>query len=96
MRFRITLTPSATGDIRHFKAHEQRIIVAAITAYLQVDASVESHRRKRLRPTQIGPWELKAGRYRVFYELAEGTVTVLAVGNKEHSDLHIRGKRVEM
>jgi mRNA-degrading endonuclease RelE of RelBE toxin-antitoxin system len=96
MRFCIALTFSATEDIGHFDPYEQRMIVAAIKSYLQVDADVESHRRKRLRPNQLAPWELKVGKYRVFYDLADSTVKVLAVGYKEHNDLFIRGKRVEL
>ena len=45
----------------------------------------------------IAPWELRVGNYRVFYELAaEACVKVVAVGYKEHNDLFIRGKAVEL
>lgn len=94
--FRITLTPSAGDDIRYFKPHEQRVIVAAIKTYLGVDAEIESRRRKRLRSNPLSPWELRLGDYRVFYELENDNVRVLAVGSKEHGELHIRGRRVRL
>ena len=94
--FRITLTPSAGDDIRHFKPHEQRVIVAAIKTYLGVDTDTVSRRRKRLRPNPLSPWELRVGDYRVFYQLENDIVRVLAVGSKEHGDLYIRGRRVRL
>jgi hypothetical protein len=36
-------------------------------------------------------------RYRVFYQVeGAATVTIAAIGHKEHNDLLIRGKRVEI
>jgi mRNA-degrading endonuclease RelE of RelBE toxin-antitoxin system len=96
MEFRISLAPSAGDDIKHFKSHEQRLIVAAIKTHLKVDAEVESHRRKRLRLNPLGPWELRVGNYRVFYVVEVDIVTILAVGHKEHNILYIRGRRVSL
>jgi len=62
-----------------------------------IDADVETKRRKQLRPNPIAPWELRIGDYRVFYEVPEaGVVRVLAVGDKRHNELFIRGRRVEI
>jgi mRNA interferase RelE/StbE len=45
----------------------------------------------------LAPWELRLGKYRVFYEVVEGSkVRVVAIGHKEHNDLFIRGGRVEL
>ena len=50
--------------------------------------------RKPLEPNQLGSWELRIDRYRVFYDVENDTVYVTAVGYKEHNDLYIRGKKV--
>ena len=48
-------------------------------------------------PNPLSPWELRLGKYRVFYEVREGgLVRVLAVGHKVHGDLFIRGEKVEI
>lgn len=97
MRFQIKLTLSAQGDIAYFEVYTQRIIVAAIRSYLSEDASTESNRRKRLRRNRLAPWELKVDKYRIFYDLEEGrTVKIVAVGYKEHNNLFIRGREVEL
>jgi mRNA-degrading endonuclease RelE of RelBE toxin-antitoxin system len=95
--FRVDFTHSAEADLAHFRAFEQRVIVDAIRAHLTVDADVESRRRKRLTAGPVAPWELRVGDHRVFYQVeAESTVTIVAVGVKEHNELFIRGKKVEL
>lgn len=73
------------------------MIINTVEKFLEVDANVETHRRKRLRQNPIAPWELTIGRYRVFYEIPEaGLVKLLAVGHKVHNDVFIRGQKVEI
>jgi mRNA-degrading endonuclease RelE of RelBE toxin-antitoxin system len=95
--FQIAFTPSAEADLAHFRAVDQRVIVDAIRVHLTTDAATESRRRKRLAANPLAPWELRVGDQRVFYEVEGGTtVTILAIGVKEHSDLFIRGRKVEL
>lgn len=64
---------------------------------LRTDAETESKRRKRLRLNRLAPWELRLGKYGVFYEVVSaGKVRILAVGYKEHNDLFIQGERMEL
>ncbi len=89
--------PSAEADLAHFKAADQRVIVEAVRVHLTTDADTESRRRKRLTSNLMAPWELRVGDHRVFYEIeGDTTVTILAVGVKEHNDLFIRGRKVEL
>jgi mRNA-degrading endonuclease RelE of RelBE toxin-antitoxin system len=81
MEYRISLTESAKGDIAHLKT----------------DAEVGTRKKKPLRPNPIAPWELRLDSYRVFYSVEEGsTVKILAVGHKEHNDLFIRGRKIQL
>ena len=97
MTFQVNLTPSAEEDLRHFRVHEQRIIIDAILSHLGVDASTASRRRRKLRPNPLAPWELRVGIYRAFYEIeGESIVKVVAIGWKEHNSLFVRGRIVEL
>jgi mRNA-degrading endonuclease RelE of RelBE toxin-antitoxin system len=97
MPFQVILTPSAEADLDYFKRFEQRVIVDAARRYLRNDADVESQHRKKLRANPMAPWELRFGKYRVFYELVDvTTVKIVAIGYKEHNDLFIRGRRVKL
>ena len=96
MDFQPTLSPGAAEDLDSLTAFEQRVIVAAIRTFLTKDANIETRRRKRLRENPVGPWELKCGRLRIFYDIIDTDVELLAIGYKEHNDLFIRGKRVEL
>jgi len=97
MEYRVSLTESAKRDIAYFEAHEQRVIVAGIIAHLKADAEVRTRKKKLLRPNPIAPWELRLDRYRVFYSVeAVVTVKIVAVGHKEHNDLYIRGRKIEL
>ena len=69
----------------------------AIRLHLQIYANAPSKRRKQLAENLIAPWELRVGKYRVFYQLENGAIVkIVAVGYKEHNDLFIRGERVEL
>ena len=97
VKFEVKLVPSADADLDYFKVHEQKAILDAISKFLEVDANVETRRKKRLRPNPLAPWELRIGNYRAFYEIKEARlVRVLAIGHKEHNELFIRGERIEI
>jgi mRNA-degrading endonuclease RelE of RelBE toxin-antitoxin system len=96
MKFRINLSPNAAEDLDYFDAYEQRIIMAAVNTYLVEDAHIQTKRRKRLEENPIASWELKQDRYRIFYDIIDATVDVLAIGYKDHNDLFIRGRRMSI
>ena len=47
---------------------------------------------KPLRPNRLARWELRLDDYRVFYDFEGNDM----VKNKEHNDLYIRGRKVEL
>jgi mRNA-degrading endonuclease RelE of RelBE toxin-antitoxin system len=96
MKFSIRLTESAIEDLDYFRKNERQIISEGIALFLTHNANVETRRWKPLRPNRLAPWELRIDEYRVFYQVKEEEVKVVAVGHKEHNDLYIRGKKVEL
>ncbi len=97
MKYNIEIGQSADEDLSFYEVFEQRIIVKAIIEYLQLDANVETRKRKRLRSNPVAPWELRIGDFRAFYEInANRNVKILAIGHKVHNELFIRRKKVEI
>ena len=45
---------------------------------------------------RIAPWELRIDHYRIFYNIEYTLVKVVAIGHKEHNELYIRGKKVDL
>ena len=97
MKFEVVFTPNAELDLVYHKAFEQRIIVDAIKGHLLVDANVESKRRKKMIQNRLAAWELRAGDFRVFYEIGDDAIVkIISIGHKVHNDLFIRGETAEL
>jgi mRNA-degrading endonuclease RelE of RelBE toxin-antitoxin system len=96
--FRIEVTADARDDLLHYSASERKLIVTGIRAQLLHEPLVATKNRKPLRANPIASWELRLGRFRVFYEVdgPSQTVTVVSVGNKEHNQLFVRGQEVKI
>jgi mRNA-degrading endonuclease RelE of RelBE toxin-antitoxin system len=94
----LDMTEDAHEDLSFYRAFERKVITDEIAIQLVDQPDVETHNRKRLRDNPIAQWELRVGKFRVFYEIDsdEQRVTVIAVGHKEHNVLSIRGKVVHL
>ena len=94
MAYTIDYTANAEGDPAVFRAFEQRLIIDAIDQQLLYEPHQATRNRKLLDPNPLAMWELRIGRYRVFYDLdtVVQLVLVKAVGWKDHNTLYIRGK----
>jgi mRNA-degrading endonuclease RelE of RelBE toxin-antitoxin system len=92
--FRVFFTLSASEDLHSFRKSEQQLILGMVRVQLTHEPVTESSSRKRLEPNPLGPWELRIGDFRVFYapDVDAETVSIAAVGIKEHNSLYVRGK----
>lgn len=93
--FKIEYTQSARQDLKTLRKFQQQIIVDGIDQHLQLEPTVETLNRKRMRPNTISDWELRLRKYRVFYNVEEQVkiVVIQAVGFKVRNELYIRGER---
>ncbi len=90
MDYNIEFRQSANDDLNYYEKYDQKIIVNAILEYLKTDANIASRKRMQLLPNIIAPWELRVGKYRIFYEITERQrVKILAVGHREHNELFV-------
>lgn len=94
----IEIAPDAIEDLKALRKFEQRRVLDEIETQLRYEPTVETRNRKRLRPNEIAEWELRVGRFRVFYNSDQTamTVSVEAVGFKVGNLLFIRGKSQEL
>ncbi len=96
--FRIELTEEARSDLLAYAAFERKALLSEIRIQLSHQPVTATKNRKPLRTNPLAPWELRVGRFRVFYEADESsrTVTILAVGHKVHNQLFVRGEEVKL
>lgn len=96
--YEIEFTPEANEDLKLFKKFEQKQILDEIERQLTYEPNVATRNRKEMRLNDVAGWELRIGKFRVFYNVDEQThtVSVEAVGFKVGSLLFIRGERREL
>ena len=98
MKFLIKIAESALDDLEWFKKYERVIIFDAIDSQLLYEPMVETRNRKLLRDNIYSRWELRVGKYRIFYNVNENEhiVDITAIGFKEHNKLFICGEEVNI
>ncbi|MBP1468706.1 type II toxin-antitoxin system RelE/ParE family toxin [Candidatus Chloroploca sp. M-50] len=104
-QYHIEITDEAEHDLSYYRAYERKAITDGILTQLAYEPHQETVNRKRLRDNPIATWELRIGKYRVFYEIEHddtvgpddaALVIIISVGHKEHNVLYIRGKVVKL
>jgi mRNA interferase RelE/StbE len=83
MAFAIVLSPEAVEDVRKLKANVRTTVKAAIKSHLRHEPRLTSRSRiKRLRGLDRPQYRLRVGDVRVFYDVSNSTVAILAVVSK--------------
>jgi len=84
MRFEILLAPEAVEDLRRLRAQVRAQVRDAIERHLRHEPKKESQSRiKRLTGLSRPQYRLRVGDVRVFYDVTESQVEVLAIILKE-------------
>jgi mRNA-degrading endonuclease RelE of RelBE toxin-antitoxin system len=80
MPFAIVLAPEAVEDLKKLKARLRAELRAALETHLRHEPQKVSRSRiKRLRGLRKPQYRLRVGEVRVFYDVTETTVQVLAI-----------------
>lgn len=86
MPFAIVLAPEAVEDLRRLKAAMRATVKVALQTHLRHEPEKTSRSRiKRLRGVSRPRYRLRVGEVRVFYDVADGVVEVLAVVPKSET-----------
>lgn len=65
--YKIRFTPEALDDLKSLRKSEQKEVLDGIESQLKHEPALETRNRKRLRPNDVAEWELRTGKFRVFY-----------------------------
>jgi mRNA-degrading endonuclease RelE of RelBE toxin-antitoxin system len=97
-KYYIEVTEEAKADLYQYSASERKIIIGDVRVQLGEQPLIETKNRKKIRENPLAPWELRVRKYRIFYQVDEASqsVTIIAIGHKEHNSLLIRGKEVKI
>ena len=80
MRHEIILAPEAKEDLKKLEARVRKAVKEGIEKHLRHEpARLSKSRIKRLRGLRRPQYRLRIGEVRIFYDVAEGAVQVLAV-----------------
>jgi mRNA-degrading endonuclease RelE of RelBE toxin-antitoxin system len=80
MRYEIILAPEAEDDLKHLAARDRSTIREAIKTHLRYEPKkVSKSRIKRLRGISRPEYRLSVGDFRIFYDVKESEVEVLAI-----------------
>jgi mRNA-degrading endonuclease RelE of RelBE toxin-antitoxin system len=84
MRYEILLAPEAVEDLKRLRAHQRAQVKDALEMYLRNEPRrVTKSRIRRLKGLSRPQYRLRIGDLRIFYDVAERTVEVLAVVAKD-------------
>jgi addiction module RelE/StbE family toxin len=92
--YEIEFTPEALEDLKALRKFEQKQVAKAIELQLSHEPAVKTLNRKKLRPNDVAEWELRIGKFRIFYDVYDEQliVSIEAVGFKIGNLLFVRGK----
>jgi len=83
MRLEIVLGPAAVNELRALKANTRAEVRRALEQFLRHDPTRTGKARiKRLRGLSRPQYHLRVGDIRVFYDVREDTVEILAIMSK--------------
>lgn len=87
MRFEIVLSPEAVEDLKALRANTRAEVRAAIEVHLRHEPRKLSRSRiKRLRGIRRPQFRLRVGEVRVFYDVSDEVVEILAIIAKSEAE----------
>lgn len=99
MAYTIEYSPETDGHLRVLTARQRTLVFDTVDRQLAHQPTLETRNRKPMRPNPVAPWELRIGKLRVYYdvaELPEPIVYIRAVGIKHRNRVVIGGEEIEL
>lgn len=93
MKFEIILAPSASQELQALPAHVRSAVRDGIELHLRFEPQkVSKSRIKRLRGLNRPQYRLRVDEIRVFYDVTEAAVEVLAIVSKAETEKWLKEK----
>ena len=93
VRFEIIFAPSAVGELKSRPSHQRSDVRDALDTHPRFEPEKLSRSRiKRLRGLERPQFRLRVGEIRVFYDVTESAVEILAIVRKAKADAWLREK----
>jgi mRNA interferase RelE/StbE len=87
MRYEIIFSPEAAEDLQQLRANDRAIVRAAVQQYLRHQPEhVSKSRIKRLRGMAHPQYRLRVDEIRVYYNVRQGAVEILAIVDKQDAE----------
>jgi len=87
MRYAIILAPEAVEDLHNLDARHRATVTETIERHLRHEPQKVSRSRiKRLRSLRQPQYRLRVDEYRVFYDVSEESVEILAIVHKPRAE----------
>lgn len=94
MKYEVILAPEAVQDFKRLSARERATVRDAIEGHLRVGPVRTSRSRiKRLRGISRPKYRLRVGEIRIFYDVGENAVEILAIIPKSRAPDWLEGMR---
>ena len=91
MRWEIVLSPEAVRDFKVLPAPDRHTVREALELYLRHEPTRTSRSRiKRLRGLSRPEFRLRVQDFRIFYDVAEGEVQVIAIVARANADAWLK------
>lgn len=92
MRFEIIFAPQAVEDLDRLRAADRSAVKDGIETHLRhAPTKLGKSRIKRLRGTRSPEYRLRIEEHRVFYDVVEGRVEVMAIVAKPQAEVWLKG-----
>ena len=98
-KYRVEYGPQTEEHLRALGAGGASLVLDGVLRQLSHQPTVETRNRKRMRPNPLAPWELRIGRFRVYYDVLSElrpTVLIRAIGVKDRKRVTIGGETLEL
>ena len=97
MSFDVVLAPDAVKSLRRLQAHIRAEVKDALTVHLRYEPTkVSKSRIKRLRGMSQSQFRLRVGDIKVFYDVTETAVEILAIVGKGEAQAWLEKKAPEL
>jgi mRNA-degrading endonuclease RelE of RelBE toxin-antitoxin system len=97
--YAIEYSPETDEHLRVLTARQRTLVFDTVDRQLAYQPAVETRNRRPMRPNPVAPWELRIGKLRVYYDVAETpepVVFIRAVGIKHRNRVLIGGEEIQL